>query len=97
MTTVTEQQLDFATPASKTEQLKDAGPRAWSTKPRPEDAEMRRFAEAGGGRRPTLGRKLELTWEGLRAAGVASCPLCGGRMERRAAHGRCGCCGTRLS
>ena len=49
------------------------------------------------GGRPTLGRKLGLTWEGLRAAGVAGCPLCGGRMERRAAHGRCGCCGTRLS
>jgi hypothetical protein len=49
------------------------------------------------GRRPTLGRKLELTWEGLRASGVAACPLCGGRMERRAAHARCGCCGTRLS
>ena len=49
------------------------------------------------GGRPTLGRKLELTWEGLRAAGVAGCPLCGSRMERRAAHARCGCCGTRLS
>jgi hypothetical protein len=49
------------------------------------------------GRGPTLGRKLELTWEGLRASGVAACPLCGGRMERRAAHARCGCCGTRLS
>jgi hypothetical protein len=49
------------------------------------------------GRRPTLGRKLELTWEGLRAAGVAACVVCGGRMERRAAHARCGCCGTRLS
>ena len=49
------------------------------------------------GRRPTLGRKLELTWEGLRASGVAACPLCGGQMERRAAHARCGCCGTRLS
>ena len=49
------------------------------------------------GRGPTLGRKLQLTWEGLRASGVAACPLCGGRMERRAAHARCGCCGTRLS
>ena len=49
------------------------------------------------GGRPTLGRKLELTWEGLRAAGVAGCPLCGSRMERRAAHARCNCCGTRLS
>ena len=46
---------------------------------------------------PTLGRKLELTWEGLRATGVAGCPLCGSRMERRAAHARCNCCGTRLS
>jgi hypothetical protein len=54
-------------------------------------------AKAGGGRRPTLGRKLELTWEGLRTAGVAGCPLCGGRMERRAAHARCGCCGAQLS
>lgn len=52
-------------------------------------------ASDGGGQ--TLGRKLELTWEGLRATGVAGCPLCGGRMERRAAHARCGCCGTRLS
>jgi hypothetical protein len=50
-----------------------------------------------GGGRPTLGRSLELTWEGLRAAGVAGCPLCGGRMERFAGSGRCGCCGTRLS
>ena len=49
------------------------------------------------GGRPTLGRKLELTWEGLRATGVAGCPLCGSRMERRAAHARCNCCGTRLS
>jgi hypothetical protein len=52
---------------------------------------------ASDGGRPTLGRRLELTWEGLRATGVAGCPLCGGRMERRAAHARCGCCGTRLS
>ncbi|HEX8742032.1 MAG TPA: hypothetical protein VF712_02760 [Thermoleophilaceae bacterium] len=49
------------------------------------------------GGRATLGHRLELTWEALRAAGVAACPLCGSRMERRAAHARCGCCGTRLS
>ena len=94
---MTTAQLDFATTGTKAEQLEDAGSKAWVTKPRPADDEMRRFAEPGGGGRPTLGRKLELTWEGLRAAGVASCPLCGGRMERRAAHARCGCCGTRLS
>jgi rubrerythrin len=93
---MTTAQLDFATTASKTEQIKDTGSKTWVTKSRPEDAELRRFAEAGGGRR-TLGKKLEQTWEGLRAAGVANCPLCGGRMERRAAHARCGCCGTRLS
>ena len=79
---MTTAQLDFATTASAAEQL--------------DDTELRRLREAGGGRR-TLGKKLEQTWEGLRAAGVANCPLCGGRMERRAAHARCGCCGTRLS
>ena len=60
-------------------------------------AELEEKTRTSDGRRPTLGRKLELTWEGLRASGVAGCPLCGGRMERRAAHARCGCCGTRLS
>jgi hypothetical protein len=80
---MTTAQLDFATPAPTTEQF--------------DDTELRRFTGADGGRRMTLGRKLEQTWEGLRAAGVANCPLCGGRMERRAAHARCGCCGTRLS
>ena len=94
---MTTAQLDFATPGPKTETLKDAGSDACVSTQATEDAERRRFAGPGGGGRPTLGRKLELTWEGLRAAGVASCPLCGGRMERRAAHARCGCCGTRLS
>ena len=74
-------QLDFATTVSQPAPLMDEAPRE---------------TETGGGRR-TLGGKLELTSEGLRAAGVANCPLCGGRMERRAAHARCGCCGTRLS
>jgi hypothetical protein len=60
----------------------------------PRQREETRTSDGG---RTTLGRKLELTWEGLRAAGVAGCPMCGGRMERRAAHARCGCCGTRLS
>jgi len=52
---------------------------------------------ADGGSRPTLERKLELTWEGLLAAGVAGCPMCGGRMERAAASARCGDCGTTLA
>jgi hypothetical protein len=60
----------------------------------PAGLEKTRTSDGG---RPTLGRKLELTWEGLRAAGVAVCPLCGGRMERRAGAGRCGCCGTKLT
>ncbi len=60
----------------------------------PAEREETRSSDGG---RPTLGRKLQATWEGLRAAGVAVCPLCGGRMERRAGVGRCGCCGTRLS
>jgi hypothetical protein len=60
------------------------------------EAEREESRVSGGGR-PTLGRKLELTWEGLHAAGVASCPVCSSRMERRAGSGRCHCCGSRLS
>jgi hypothetical protein len=63
----------------------------------PAPAEREEPRTSGGEGRATLGRKLELTWEALHAAGVAGCPLCGNRMERRASSGRCGCCGSRLS
>lgn len=83
--------------ASKTEQIKDAGSQAWYAKPRPEDAELRRFAEVpdGGGLR--LQEKLDCLWEGLLATGVAVCPVCAGRMTRAGAAAGCDACGTRLS
>ena len=46
------------------------------------------------GGRPTLEQLLDGVWEGLHAAGVADCPVCGsGRMT----HDGCDGCGSRLS
>ena len=81
----------------KTEQLEDAGSKAWWAKPRAEDDEMRRFAGTADGGRLTLAKKLDSVWEGLHAAGAAGCPVCGTRMERRGAVGSCGGCGSQLS
>jgi hypothetical protein len=55
-----------------------------------------RLRHSDGGRL-TLEQRLESVWEGLSAAGVAECPLCGSRMERAGDHGRCGGCGSTLS
>lgn len=82
-----------------TEPGKDAGSRAWWTKPRPEDAARRTFAasnDCSDGERLTLERKLDCVWEGLLAAGAVDCPMCGARMDRAGATGRCGGCGTRI-
>jgi hypothetical protein len=50
------------------------------------------------GGRLTLEQRLDGVWEGLHAAGVADCPVCGGRMEATGdAAGRCGGCGSSLS
>jgi hypothetical protein len=50
------------------------------------------------GGRLTLEQRLEGVWEGLHAAGVADCPVCGSPMEG-AGEGvaRCGGCGSELS
>jgi hypothetical protein len=48
------------------------------------------------GGRLTLGQRLDGVWEGLRAAGEAICPLCGGAMHRHGGGGSCGRCGTRI-
>ena len=48
------------------------------------------------GGRLTLGQMLDGVWEGLRAAGEAICPLCGGAMHQRPAGGQCSRCGTRI-
>jgi hypothetical protein len=50
------------------------------------------------GGRLTLEQRLEGVWEGLHAAGVADCPVCGGRMEGVGdGSARCGGCGSSLS
>jgi hypothetical protein len=51
------------------------------------------------GGRLTLGQRLDGVWEGLRAAGEAICPLCGGQMQRHGggSGGSCNRCGTRIS
>jgi hypothetical protein len=50
-----------------------------------------------GGGRLTLEGHLGRTWEGLLAAGVAECAVCGGALEWTGEHGACGDCGSVLS
>jgi hypothetical protein len=70
--------------------------------PRHESFDLERLPRArshcSDGGRLTLEQRLDGVWEGLHAAGVADCPICGGRMEG-AGHGsaRCGGCGSTLS
>ena len=64
------------------------------------DLERQRRDRSGchsDGGRLTLGQRLDGVWEGLRAAGEATCPLCGGGMKPRAGGGQCGRCGTTIS
>jgi hypothetical protein len=57
-----------------------------------------RSTNCSDGGRLTLERRLDSVWEGLRAAGVADCPVCGSRMDATGdGAGRCGGCGTTLS
>ena len=49
-----------------------------------------------GGGRLTLEQRLDSVWEGLRAAGAADCPVCGGGMEPSPAGDRCSGCGAAL-
>ena len=58
-----------------------------------EEHEEPRYSDGGG---LTLGHKLDSVWEGLLAAGVAGCPVCGDRMERAARSARCVGCGSTL-
>lgn len=50
-----------------------------------------------GGGRLTLEQKLASVWEGLHAAGTASCPVCRDEMHRHGDGGRCAGCGTRVT
>ncbi len=49
-----------------------------------------------GGGRLTLEQRLDSVWEGLRADGVAECPVCHGRMEGSGPI-RCRDCGSELA
>ena len=58
----------------------------------------RERSNCSDGGRLTLEQRLEGVWEGLRAAGVAECPVCAHRMDVVDDDvGRCGSCGTTLS
>jgi hypothetical protein len=57
-----------------------------------------RSQNCSDGGRLTLEQRLDGVWEGLRAAGVAECPVCGCRMDADGhGGGTCGGCGTTLS
>jgi ribosomal protein L37AE/L43A len=58
----------------------------------------RERAHCSDGGRLTLEQRLDGVWEGLHAAGVADCPVCGSRMSANGdGGGQCGRCGTMLS
>ena len=57
----------------------------------------RQRSQCADGNRLTLGQSLDSVWEGLVAVGAADCPMCGTRMERSAAGGSCGGCGTTMA
>ena len=57
-----------------------------------------RSSKCSDGGRLTLEQRLDGVWEGLRAAGVAECPVCAHRMDAAGdGVGRCRSCGTTLS
>jgi hypothetical protein len=57
-----------------------------------------RSTNCSDGGRLTLEQRLDGVWEGLRAAGVAECPVCAHRMDAVGdGVGRCSECGTTLS
>ncbi|MBA2506879.1 MAG: hypothetical protein H0V29_13210 [Thermoleophilaceae bacterium] len=49
------------------------------------------------GGRLTVEMRISTVWEGLAAAGVADCLMCGGPVEGNAAGGTCSSCGTTIS
>ena len=85
---------------AKTEQRQEEAAGQCSARTAADDAAMRRFAAVcSDGGRLTLEERLHRVWEGLSAAGVAVCPVCDGKLERRTASGGgvCRSCGSSLS
>jgi hypothetical protein len=71
-------------------------------RPRREGFDLERLrrerSQCSDGGRLTLEQRLDGVWEGLHAAGVADCPVCGDRMEDTGdGSGRCGGCGSSLN
>jgi hypothetical protein len=56
--------------------------------------ERRPCARPGG---VTIGQLLARAHEALQAGAAASCPMCGGAMERHGLQGQCNDCGTQLA
>ena len=84
-----------------TDRLSQARGEGSALRGRPGDDLMRRRlaghpARPVGGGRLTLEQRLDGVWEGLRADGVAECPVCHGRMEGPGP-ARCRDCGSELS
>jgi len=50
-----------------------------------------------GGERPTLENRISRVWEGLLAAGLAECPVCGGELRLIAGAGQCARCESVLA
>lgn len=69
----------------------------------PESPQLRPARAGQGGNPPsdgsrlTLQGRIESVWEGLRAVGVAECPVCRARMELSGGVGDCNGCGSRLA
>jgi hypothetical protein len=94
------------TPATATEWVTDRLSQAWregsAMSGGPDGDAMRRRlaghpARPVGGGRLTLEQRLDSVWEGLRADGMAECPVCRGRMEDSGPAARCRDCGSELS
>ena len=86
-----------ATPRRRGRQLALAPERARREVFDPERLRRERSNCSDGGRL-TLEQRLDGVWEGLHAAGVADCPVCGAEMEGDGdGAGRCGGCGSSLT
>ena len=86
----------LATPARRSHQMSLAADLV--RRDAPEAARPRRQPiGCSDGGRPTLEAIVSGAGEGLHAAGVADCPVCGGELRRAGEASRCSGCGSALS